>query len=294
MYNRQLDAFVKTAELGSFAKAAEAMYISSPALLQQINLLEGRCGFKLFLRSNHGVKLTAAGKSLYEDAKTIIRLSGDALEKAARLAELSQNTVRVATSLLFKCRLLPDIWAKISERCPDLKIEILPIPEKQSQIDSVQEIGQRYDIREGIYCDTVLDGTCQFLEFQRTRFCCAVSKNHRLAKTKSLTLEDLNGECLVMPIAGVSSEMDQFRAEIQQGHPTIHIIDSPYYGVDTFTLCEMNPYVLVSQEVYADIHPNLISIPLETRHALPYGLMYANTPTPATAQFIDAVKHIRT
>ena len=230
---------------------------------------------------------------MYEDAKTIIRLSNDALEKAARLAELSQNTVRVATSLLFKCRLLPDIWAKISEKCPDLKIEILPIPEKQSQIDSVQEIGQRYDIREGIYCDTVLDGTCQFLELQKTRFCCAVAKNHRLAKAKRLTMEDLNGEYLVMPIAGVSSEMDQFRAEIQQGHPTIQIIDSPYYGVDTFTLCEMNPYVLVSQEVYADIHPDLISIPLETNHTLPYGLMYANTPTPATAQFIEAVKQIR-
>ena len=292
MYNHQLDAFVKAAELGSFAKAAEAMYISSPALLQQINLLEARCGFKLFLRSNHGVKLTAAGKSLYEDAKTIIRLSNDALEKAARLAELSQNTVRVATSLLFKCRLLPDIWAKISEKCPDLKIEILPIPEKQSQIDSVQEIGQRYDIREGIYCDTVLDGTCQFLELQKTRFCCAVAKNHRLANAKRLTMEELNGEYLVMPIVGVSSEMDQFRTEIQQGHPTIHIIDSPYYGVDTFTLCEMNPYVLISQEVYADIHPDLVTIPLETQHTLPYGLMYANEPTPATKQFIQSIKKI--
>ena len=107
-------------------------------------------------------------------------------------------------------------------------------------------------------------------------------------------MEDLNGEYLVMPIAGVSSEMDQFRAEVQQGHPTVQIIDSPYYGVDTFTLCEMNPYVLVSQEVYADIHPDLVSIPLETNHTLPYGLMYANTPTPATAQFIEAVKQIRT
>ena len=294
MYNHQLDAFVKTAELGSFAKAAEAMYISSPALLQQINLLEGRCGFKLFLRSNHGVKLTPAGRSLYEDAKTIIRLSNDALEKAARLAELSHNTVRIATSLLFKCRLLSDIWAKISERCPNLKIEILPIPEKQSQIDSVQEIGQRYDIREGIYCDTVLDKTCQFLELQRTRFCCAVAKNHRLAKARRLTMQELNGEYLVMPIAGVSSEMDQFRAEILQNHPTIQIIDSPYYGIDTFTLCEMNPYVLISQEVYADIHPDLVTIPLETRHSLPYGLMFANTPTHAAAQFIDAVKQLRT
>ena len=84
MYNRQLDAFIKTADLGSFSKAAEAMYISSPSIIQQVNLLEESCGFKLFIRSNHGVRLTPAGRSLYEDAKTIIRLSQDALNKALR------------------------------------------------------------------------------------------------------------------------------------------------------------------------------------------------------------------
>lgn len=68
MYNHQLDTFIRVADLGSFGKAAEAMYILSPAIIQQINLLEERCGFKLFVRSNHGVKLTPAGKSLYEDA----------------------------------------------------------------------------------------------------------------------------------------------------------------------------------------------------------------------------------
>ena len=68
MYNHQLDTFIKTAELGSFGKASEALYISPPAVIQQINLLEKMCGFKLFTRTNHGVKLTAAGKVLYEDA----------------------------------------------------------------------------------------------------------------------------------------------------------------------------------------------------------------------------------
>ena len=86
MYNHQLDAFIRAADMGSFGKAAESMFISSPALIQQINLLESRCGFKLFNRTNHGVKLTPAGKSLYEDAKTIIRLSEDALKKASQLA----------------------------------------------------------------------------------------------------------------------------------------------------------------------------------------------------------------
>ena len=55
MYNHQLDTFIKTADLGSFGKAGEALYISSTAVIQQINLLENLCGFKLFVRSNHGV-----------------------------------------------------------------------------------------------------------------------------------------------------------------------------------------------------------------------------------------------
>ena len=125
MYNPQLDAFIKVADSGSFSKAAEAVYISAPAIIQQINLLEASCGFKLFARSNHGVN----GRSLYEDAKAIIRLSQDALNKARRLAESSETTVRIGTSLLYKCRLLPDLWTRVSEKHPELKIEILPMTE---------------------------------------------------------------------------------------------------------------------------------------------------------------------
>ena len=43
MYNHQLDTFLKVAELGSFNKAAEALFISAPAIIQQINLLEESC-----------------------------------------------------------------------------------------------------------------------------------------------------------------------------------------------------------------------------------------------------------
>ena len=37
-----------------------------------------------------------------------------------------------------------------------------------------------------------------------------------------------------------------------------------------------------------DIHTNLVTIPLETGYTMPYGLMYANAPTPAAKKFIEA------
>ena len=293
MYNRQLDAFIRAADLGSFSKAAEAMYISSPSIIQQVNLLEESCGFKLFVRSNHGVKLTPAGRSLYEDAKTIIRLSQDALNKARRLAESSETTVRIGTSLLYKCRLLPDLWTRISEKHPELKIEILPMMEYQNRGEVFSALGVHFDLFEGIYGSAGWKGMCQFLELDRTPICCAVAKNHRLAGMKKLTMQDLNGEYIVMPIEGVSKEVDDFRNHVRSQYPTIQIIDSKRYDVDTFTLCEVNGYILITQPVYTDIHNNLVTIPLKTKYTLPYGLMYANEPTAAARKFIEAVQSLK-
>lgn len=106
-------------------------------------------------------------------------------------------------------------------------------------------------------------------------------------------MQDLNGEYIVMPIENVSKEVDNFRNHIRNQYPTVQIVDSKQYNMDTFTLCEMNDYILVTQPVYADIHSNLVTIPLETNYTLPYGLMYANEPTSASRKFINAIKEIK-
>ena len=82
-------------------------------------------------------------------------------------------------------------------------------------------------------------------------------------------------EDLVMPISGVSEELDAFRSELLQMNPKTKIIESSYYDVDTFTMCEINPYVLITQQIYSDIHPNLVTIPLETEYSLSYGLDFS-------------------
>ena len=73
MYNPQLETFLKVADCGSFNKAAEELYISPPAVIKQINLLESSLNRQLFVRTHRGLILTEAGKSLYHDAKYIIQ-----------------------------------------------------------------------------------------------------------------------------------------------------------------------------------------------------------------------------
>lgn len=82
MYNHQLDTFICVADSGSFSKAAELLYVSSTAIMKQINLLENRLDVQLFVRTPRGLSLTDAGKSYYQDAKYIIQYSRDAQTRA--------------------------------------------------------------------------------------------------------------------------------------------------------------------------------------------------------------------
>ena len=72
MYNHQLKTFLEVAEAGSFAGAAMKLYISSSAVIQQINNLEEDLKVSLFTRSKKGVCLTEAGEFLLERAKEIM------------------------------------------------------------------------------------------------------------------------------------------------------------------------------------------------------------------------------
>ena len=82
MYNQQLTTFVCVADNGSFNKAAEELFISSTAVMKQINSLENHFELKLFKRTNHGIVLTAAGEVIYKHAKSLFSYSEKVISKS--------------------------------------------------------------------------------------------------------------------------------------------------------------------------------------------------------------------
>ena len=73
---KQLHYFLKVAEFLNFSRAAEALYISQPALSYQIAELERELGTELFTRDRRKVYLTPAGMALVEPAKSILEQAG--------------------------------------------------------------------------------------------------------------------------------------------------------------------------------------------------------------------------
>jgi LysR family nitrogen assimilation transcriptional regulator len=70
---RQLESFVRVAELGSFSKAARVLDIAQPALSRQVRLLETDLRETLLLRNGRGVSLTPAGRRLFEHGVLILQ-----------------------------------------------------------------------------------------------------------------------------------------------------------------------------------------------------------------------------
>ena len=146
MYNPQLETFMCVVESGSFSKAAEKLYISSPAVIKQINSLEASLGVQLFSRTHRGLVVTEAGKSIYNDSKYIIGYCKDSVKRAKDAMQVSEDVIRVGVSPLTPPQIFVELWPKIQKLYPDMKFKLITF---ENTIENAREIlanlGQNID-----------------------------------------------------------------------------------------------------------------------------------------------------
>jgi LysR family nitrogen assimilation transcriptional regulator len=82
---KQLEYFVRVAELGSFTRAGVVLGVAQPALSRQVRLLEVELRQNLLLRNGRGVRTTDAGQVLLEHGRGILHQVRHAREALARV-----------------------------------------------------------------------------------------------------------------------------------------------------------------------------------------------------------------
>lgn len=294
MYNPQLETFLCVAESGSFNKAAEKLYISPPAVIKQINLLEESLNLQLFVRTHRGLKLTEAGKSLCQDAKYIIQYCKDSVTRARNAMQQTEQVIRIGTSPMTPAQVLVDLWPKVQKYCPNIKFQLIPFdntPENAREI--LGNLGANIDVVAGLFDETMLAlRKCSGLELSREPICCAVSIHHPLAQKDSLTVQDLYGQNLMLMHRDWSHYVDLMRDDLWKNHPQIHIVDFDFYDVSVFNRCENNGDVLMTIDRWKYIHPLLKTLPMDWGYTMPYGLLHAPKPSAHVQQFLDAVGQV--
>ena len=292
MYNLQLETFIVVADMGSFNKAAEALYITPPAVTKQMNLLEKDLGLKLFIRTHRGLILTEAGKSLYKDAKYIIEYCKESVERAKRAMQEKDNVIRIGTSPMTPAAPLIQLWSKVQKEYPDIKLQMVPYMNSlENAREILKNLGQNIDVVGGIFDETMLKlRQCAGLELSRQPLCCAVSLNHPLAQKDVLTIQDLHGENFLMMHRGWSNYVDELRDDIWKNHPQIHVVDFDIYSVVIFNQCENSSDILMVVENMKDVHPLLKVIPVEWKSSIPYGILYSPELSERVKRFLKIMK----
>jgi len=279
------------ADSGSFSKAAEKLYISTTAVIKQINLLEESINLKLFERTFRGVELTRAGTSLYKDAKYIIKYSKDSLIRAENAIQTQDNIIRIGTSIMTPSQFIVDLWSEIHKHCPELKFQLVSFentPENAREI--LMNLGHNIDVVAGVFDEKFLKGRkCGALKIDDVKICCAVSIQHRLAKKSELDIEDLFGERLMLINKGWNKKIDVLRENIFNNFPQIVIEDFPFYNVNIFNQCETENSIIITIEYWKSVHPLLKVIPVNWEYTIPFGLLHSLKPSKQVMRFFDAV-----
>lgn len=292
MFNSQLPVFVCVADCGSFTKAAEKLYISPTAVMKQMNALEAHLNLKLMDRTRHGIHLTPAGEVIYKDAKFLFDYSRRSIEHARQAMNIRDTTFCVGTSLLNPAKPFMDLWYRVNRAFPNYKLHLVPFEDDHRGIlKEIASLGEKFDFLVGV-CDSKLWlDQCKMLPLGQYKKMCAVSRDHPLAKKKRLKITDLYGQTLMMVKAGDSQTNDFIRNDLQRNHPQIRIEDTAQFcDISVFNRCAETRNVLLSLECWQDVHPALVTLPVDWDYSITYGLLYALDAPEDVQRFVRAVK----
>lgn len=109
---KQLEAFVKIAELKSFSIAAKEIFITQPTISAHIAALEKELNVKLFFRSTKEVHITSEGEILLEYAKEMMDIQtriytafkNDKNEQSIKIAASSVPAQYLLQGYILKCK----------------------------------------------------------------------------------------------------------------------------------------------------------------------------------------------
>ncbi|MDE6868185.1 MAG: LysR family transcriptional regulator [Clostridia bacterium] len=290
MYNPQLTTFISVVENGSFTKAADALFITPPAVMKQINALEDRLGITLFARTNQGLQLTEAGKSFLQDAKYIIDYSERAIEKARDIDNKDRfQSIRIGTSIMTPAKFLLDVWAEVQKFNSHLKIELVPFENTPANsVEILKNLGKHIDIVGGLYDDKFLEERgCDAAHLYDKQILFAIPLTHPLSMKPKIEIADLKGQKVLLIRKNWNKHIDELREDLTANGVTVEEFEMFNLGAYNRAVQENVPIITV--EGWEDVHPLLKIVHADWEYRIPFGILYSPTPTKQVKEFVNTL-----
>lgn len=291
MINQMYMTFLQVAQSGSFSKAAQQLFISPVSVMKQINNLEAQLEVPLFKRTTQGVTLTAAGRSLFDSVTKINVTANAAIESARSAGQQEKEIIKVGASIMRPGAPLVEIWRKYSDALQDYKLQVVPISDNDITLKSPStEIGTQIDCVAGPSDSLQWQENYSVLLLGMDKFRLAIPRTHPLADKERLTFADLDGETIVFPPRDQASIIEKICHDIEINHPKITIINTTrFYNTDVFNEYASSNSLLLTRDIWQNLHPLMKTIPVDWDYESPYGLIYAKEPSDKMKRFVSII-----
>lgn len=199
----QLVIFRTVAHHLSYTRAATTLYLSQPAVSQQIRALEKIVGMRLFARKGRGIILTPAGEEMQRRAEQLLALLARTAPVVREIHALDRGSVVVGASTSAGTYLVPALLGAFHADHPHLSVALV--------------VANRLSIEEQLLARQVDLAVISLIEhpdhfvvepFMPYELVIVAPTSHQLARHKSLPLQSLRGETFLLREQGAGTRMD--------------------------------------------------------------------------------------
>lgn len=219
---RDLEVFKAVIECGTATRAAAQLGISQPAVSRALGQIEERSGRLLFTRAGPTLTPTADGLALYEETKAIFagleRVR--ALDWGARTRD-QQDVLRIAATPTMGQCWINRVAARFMVAHPGCRLTLEIVPTQQ-----ILEFVADRQVDLGIASVPAAGSGLKRMPFRRSRYVCAMPRNHPLMRLASVRPADLQGVPLIALVRRNDARATTDRVFTKAGvHPQV-VVDT--------------------------------------------------------------------
>ena len=191
---KQLEYFAATGETGSIKMASARINISQPSISSAISHLERELGVQLFVRHHaQGLSLTRPGHRLLYEARALLQQANAIYDVANEAANQIRGHLALGCFVTLAPMIVPELCHRFQEQHPDVQID--PIEgDHEALVDQLLKV----DLDIVLTYDLQLPEGVSFEPLAVLPPHVLLSEDHRLAKRKSIALEELQDDPMIL------------------------------------------------------------------------------------------------
>ena len=189
----QLKYFQTACRLQSITRAAEQLHISQPSISEAIKDLEQEFGLPLVRRQYRGISVTAEGQQLLTLADSLLGQADQILQVMADI-RTQRKTLRIGVPPMIGSLLLSRVMRDYFDQYTDAGVNI--IEAGRGELTGMMASGS-LDLAF-IPHDEGMEKEYECIHVMNMETVCCVSLTHRLVNRRTMPIEELEGEPLVL------------------------------------------------------------------------------------------------